>query len=99
MKTIEIIDLTIENPQNHRCSPQVHSSNLTLVVPAILLVSAAMLCVYRQMTEVRPETRWGLRPWCWDPLLSRCGPLRGSQAVAAASASPNGRDKFLWRMW
>lgn len=29
----------------------VHSSALTLVVPAILLVSAAMLCVYRQMTE------------------------------------------------
>lgn len=29
----------------------VHSSQLTLVVPAILLCSGAMLCVYRQMTE------------------------------------------------
>ncbi|OLP80956.1 hypothetical protein AK812_SmicGene38564 [Symbiodinium microadriaticum] len=29
----------------------VHGSSCTLVVPAVLLVAAATLCVYRQMTE------------------------------------------------
>jgi len=40
---------------------EVHSSALTLVVPAILLVSAAMLCVYRQMTEALGDDGFGVQ--------------------------------------